>query len=387
MNRFVYVTYPVTHDTGKLSLIDKIAEILKENAWEPITPDTELSAQELFVRDMECLDKSSFIVSEYTTPSHGVGVETGVAYIKKMPVIGLYEKGKKVSRVVKGAPHIRLIEYESEDDALNKFKLELKKLEISDFIIKMVKETGELLLKNFEVIKEIHYKSSGIYKEYPQAVSSIDIAAEKKIIELISKKYLDHNILGEEIGNDDKGSDYTWIIDSLDGTMQYVRRLPYFSTSIALAYQNEVIFGAVYSPLLNELFYAEKNLGAFLNGDRIKVSQTSELENAFIGSSAYGSYKIAGEENTFLKLFSPIKNIRIYGSPALDLCYVANGRFDARVTSYAEPWDHSAGCFIVEEAGGKVTDWKGNPWSIYSKSLIATNRILHERIWEMMHHV
>lgn len=387
MTRFVYVTCPVTHDAGKLSLMDKVAEILKENEYEPIIPDTELFAKELFIRDMECLNKSSFMVSEYTIPSHGVGVETGVAYLKKMPVIGLYEKGKNISRIVKGAPHIRLIEYDSEEDALNKFKFELNKLEISNFIIKLVKEAGEILLKNFELIKEIKYKNSGSYKEYAQPVSNIDIVAEERIIELISQKYSNHSIVGEEIGNINKESDYTWIIDSLDGTMQYIRGLPYFSTSIALACQNEIIFGTVYNPLLNELFYAEKNIGAFLNGKRIKVSQTSELENALISSSAYGSYKIAGEENTFLKLLSSIKNIRIYGSPALDLCYVARGRFDARIFSSTEPCDHSAGCLIVEEAGGKVTDWEGNPWSIYSKSLIATNRILHEKIWGIIHHV
>lgn len=382
MTRFVYVTCPVTHDTGKLSLIGKIVEILKENAWEPIVPDTELAAQELFIRDMKCLDKSSFIVSEYTAPSHGVGLETGVAYIKKMPVIGLYEKGKNVSRAIKGAPHIRLIEYESEDDALKKFKFELKKLEISDFIIKIVKEAGEMLIKNFGVIKEASYKNSGKYFEYPQQVSNIDIVVENRSIDLISQKYPDHNIIGEEIGTIGKGSDYTWIIDSLDGTMQYIRELPYFSTSIALAYQNEVIFGAVYNPLLNELFYAEKKMGAFLNGNRIKVSQTSELDQALICSSAYGSYRIAKKEQVFMKLFSLIKNMRVYGSPALDLCYVACGRFDARITSSTEPWDHSAGSLIIEEAGGKVTDWEGNSWNVQSKSSLATNKILYQEILE-----
>ncbi len=373
MSRFVYVTCPVTHDTSKLSLMERITEILKENEYEPITPDTELSAQELFKRDMECLNKSSFIVSEYTLPSHGVGVETGIAYLKKMPVIGLYEKGENVSRMITGAPHIRLIEYESEEDALSKFKLELEKLEISDFIMKIIKDAGEMLLKNFGTI------------EYHQPVSNIDIEVEKQIIGQISQKYSNHNIIGEEIGTINKGSYYTWIIDPLDGTMQYIRGLPYFSTSIALAYQNEVIFGAVYNPLLDELFYAEKNMGAFLNGNRIKVSQTSELEDAIMSSSACGSYKIAGKENVFLKLLSSIKNIRIYGSPALDLCYVASGRFDARITSYTEPWDHSAGCLIVEEAGGRVTDWKDDSWGIQSKSLLVTNKVLHNKILEIIH--
>lgn len=382
MTKFVYVTCPITHNTSKLSIITKIAEFLKENNWEPILPDLELDAQELFIRDMKCLNKSSLIVSEYTIPSHGVGVETGIAYSKKIPIIGLQEKGKNVSRVIMGAPHIRLIEYESEEDALIKFKSELEKWEISDFLIKTIKEAGEILLKNFEIIKQVNYKKTGNYADYPQPVSNIDIMIEKKIIDLISEKYSDHNILSEEIGSIDKGSDYTWIIDSLDGTMQYIHGHPNFSTSIALAYRNEIVFGSVYNPILNELFYAEKKMGAFLNGNRIMVSQTSELDQAFIGSSAYGSYKIAKKGKAFLNLFYSIKNIRVYGSPALDLCYVACGRFDARITSSTEPWDHSAGCLIVEEAGGKVTEWDGNYWNIQSKSVLATNEILHQELLE-----
>lgn len=385
MTQFVYVTCPVTYDLSKLSFIEKIAEILRENEYEPIIPDTDLSAQELFIRDMDLLKKSSFIVSEYSMPSHGVGVETGVSYFKKIPVIGLYEKGKNVSRIIRGAPNIRLIEYDSEGDAFHKFRLELTKLEISNFIIKIIKDAGEIALTNIGMDNKIDYKSSGIYRKYPQPVSTMDVEIENYIVKLISQNYPEHNIMGEESGIIDQGSDYTWIIDSIDGSIQYIRSLPYFSTSIALAYQDNVIFGAIYNPLLSELFYAEKNMGAFFNGSRIKGSQISTLDHAIISSSAYGSYEVANKEKIFQKLLSSIKNIRIFGTPALDLCYVASGRLDARIISYTEPWDHSAGCLIVEEAGGKVTDWEGNPWSIQSKSLLATNQILHKEILKILH--
>ncbi|MCW3129624.1 MAG: nucleoside 2-deoxyribosyltransferase [Methanophagales archaeon] len=122
VTKFVYLTCPVTYSREKILLMDKIAKILRENGWVPIVPDIDLPAKELFKRDMESLNKSSLVVAEYSDPSHGVGVETGVAYLKKIPIIGFFEKGKRISRMIKGAPHVRLIEYESDEDALNKFR-------------------------------------------------------------------------------------------------------------------------------------------------------------------------------------------------------------------------------------------------------------------------
>ena len=252
--------------------------------------------------------------------------------------------------------------------------------DMRDLAITAAKEGGKILLDSLKLEKRVELKDSGTYAVYAQHVSDVDLKSEKRINELIMSRYPEHKILAEEAGEIGQDSDYVWLIDSLDGTVQYIRHLPYFSLSIALQWRNEIVLGVVYNPCLDELFVAEKGKGAVLNDRPIHVSDMTDLNEAFIASSAFGSYRIARKEKVFYKVMSSIPYVRIYGSPAIDLCYVADGRFDARITSNTEPWDHSAGCLIVEEAGGKVTDWYGNPWSPWSTQLLATNKSLHEKL-------
>lgn len=255
---------------------------------------------------------------------------------------------------------------------------------MKEFAETLVREAGETLLQHFHKAQEVSYDQSGVFAEYPQAVSKVEIEIENKMINQISQTFPEHNILAECASNIDKGAEYTWIIDSLDGTTQYIRRLPYFSVSAALSYQGKVILGTVYNPLLGELYSAEKGKGASLNGRPIRVSETQELLTAVLGSSVYHSYRIAKQEHIFLKIMSSTKNVRIHGSPAMDLCYVAEGKLDGRVICNAMPYDFSAGCIMIEEAGGKVTDWNGNHWSIESKTLLATNNKLHKMILKIL---
>jgi myo-inositol-1(or 4)-monophosphatase len=256
-----------------------------------------------------------------------------------------------------------------------------------EIAVEAARAGGAVLLANLDRQKTIEFKATGKYAVDPQVVSSVDREAEKKIVEVIRSACPDHSFLTEEAGQMGDVSEYTWIVDALDGTTQYVRRLPYFALSIALQQRDEVVLGVVYSPHLDELFVAEKGAGASVNGRRLCVSDVNDPDKALVASSAFGSYRVAERQDVFQKVLSTIRNLRIYGSPAIDLCYVADGRLDVRVTANTEPWDHPAGCLIVEEAGGRVTDWDGKPWSLDSTNLLATNGQLHALLLPLVHAV
>ena len=250
-----------------------------------------------------------------------------------------------------------------------------------DVAIRAVREGGAVLLANLERPKTVEFKSAG---KDPQITSNVDREAEEKIVEIIRAAYPGHCLLTEESGLLGSAAEYTWIVDALDGTTQYVRRLPYFAVSVALRYRDEVVLSAVYSPHLDELFTAEKGQGAFLNDRRLRVSDVGDLSSALIVSSVLRSYIGVGRQDVFYDVLGAVSSLRIYGSPAIDLCYIADGRLDARVTANTEPWDHSAACLIVEEAGGRVTDWNGRQWSPDSKNLLTTNGPLHELLFPLL---
>lgn len=250
--------------------------------------------------------------------------------------------------------------------------------------IKAANEAGKFLLKSFDKVKEIHFKKSGKYKEYPQEVSNIDIEADKLIISMLKKHFLEYNFLTEDLKTPKTKNNFTWIIDPIDGTTHYLRGLPYFSVSIALQFKNDIVLGVVMIPAFKEIFVAQKNDNAYLNGKKIKVSNNDNLEKIIVGSSAFYSYKIAKSEEKLLKLLNSVEHVRIFGTPAIDLCNVAAGRLDGRITSSTNPWDVSAACLIIEEAGGKVTDWNGKTWNPYSKNLVASNGVIHEKLLEIV---
>ena len=245
-------------------------------------------------------------------------------------------------------------------------------------------EAGKLLIENLNQVKNVSFKEEGLYKEYAQEVSNMDIRAGEKIRFLLKQDFTDHNFLIEDFEPEDKQSDFTWIIDPIDGTTQYLRALPYFAISIALKFKSEVVLGVVFIPALNEMFIAQKGNGAYLNGKRIKVSEETDIEKILVGISAYPSFKVTNNEDKLLKLLRSIDHIRMFGTPVIDLCNVAAGRLDARIKSPTKPWDHSAACCIIEEAGGKVTDWKGDPWTPDSDSILATNGKTHDEILKIL---
>jgi len=252
------------------------------------------------------------------------------------------------------------------------------------FLTEIIVKAGDLLMEKFGFQYKVEFKAEGKYKNYPQVVSSVDLLVQEFLIDLITKKYPDHHILSEETVSSFTEDGYTWIIDPIDGTTHFLRGIPAFSVSIAVQHKNEVVMGAVYAPYDKSLYLAEKGKGSFHNQKPIGVSKIATLKESLVATSVYQSYKIRGFEQSFSNVIKQIKNIRMLASSALDICYVASGKLDARIFANTEPWDHAAAALIVEEAGGKVTDWFGNKWSPRSDTLLVTNGILHDDILRIL---
>lgn len=231
---------------------------------------------------------------------------------------------------------------------------------------------GEIISEHFRKVITKDTKSAG-----NDFVTSVDKMSQQKAIEVIRYHYPEHVILSEEQDNVKTlvESDYTWVIDPLDGTTNFIHGNPICCVSIALLHKGELILGAVYNPLMNELFFAEKGKGATLNERTINVSNINMLNDAcgVIGFHYKWSHDAMIAHRAF-KMFlqggMPVKDI---GSAALSLCWLACGRFDAFVHPKVFPWDVAAGFLIVQEAGGSIFSFSGNPCDIYSPKVFAVN--------------
>jgi myo-inositol-1(or 4)-monophosphatase len=213
-------------------------------------------------------------------------------------------------------------------------------------------------------------------------VTEADHASEKAIIETIREQFPDHYILTEESGAMETASEYKWIIDPIDGTVNYAHGIPICCVSIGLEHKGSMIMGAVYNPLLNEYYVAEKGKGAFLNGERIHVSDKKRVIDACLVTGFPYTYLDMpnGPLHVFERFIRQGVPVRRLGSAAMDLCWVAAGRFDGFYEHKLQAWDSAAGFLIVEEAGGKVTDFDGAPYSPYQPRILATNSIIHDEM-------
>lgn len=245
-----------------------------------------------------------------------------------------------------------------------------------DLAIHAVKESGKIQLEWLGKEKRVELKGE------INLVTEVDRMCESRIVEIIKKVFPEHNILTEETPMPEGSSPYRWIIDPLDGTTNYAHGYPCFSTSIALELEGEIVLGAIYDPLLNELFTAQQGQGAFLNGERISVSTIERLTEALLCTGFPYDLRESKENNLdhFSNFVMEAQAIRRDGSAALDLCYVAAGRFDGFWELKLNPWDVAAGALIVKEAGGKVTDFRGGPLDIYGQETLATNGRIHEEM-------
>jgi len=213
-------------------------------------------------------------------------------------------------------------------------------------------------------------------------VTEADHASEKAIIDIIQKNHPDHFILSEETGEIKHNSPYKWIIDPIDGTINFANGIPICCVSIGVEFNGEIILGAVYNPFMNEMFFAEKGKGATLNDIKIGVSaEDNLLKSCLVTGFPYQYLDSAnGPLQIFEKLVRKAIPVRRLGSAALDLCWTAAGRFDGFYEHKLQAWDSAAGFLIVEEAGGTVTDLKGDVYNPYQPGIIATNGKIHAQL-------
>lgn len=217
-------------------------------------------------------------------------------------------------------------------------------------------------------------------------VTTVDKAIEDKVIEIIRSQYPDHDILAEESQQPDHSSPYRWIIDPLDGTVNFAHNVPFFSLSIALEYNKELILGVVYHPMAQELFTAEKGKGAYLNGKKISVSTISDLSQSLLATGfPYDCHQHADlYVSEFKKMVKKAQGIRRPGVASLDICYVATGRFDGFWERKLKPWDVAASLLIVEEAGGKITTFYGKEYCFSEETLLVSNGLIHEEMLSIL---
>ncbi len=211
-------------------------------------------------------------------------------------------------------------------------------------------------------------------------VTAVDKACERLIIDLIRKHYPEHEILAEESGNSPQKNSFRWIIDPLDGTTNFIHHFPHSGVSIALEQENEIILGVVYDPYRDELFWAERGGGAFCNGKPIAVSNHARLSHCLIATGFPFKNKelIDRYLSVLAAIFMAVSGIRRTGSAALDLTYVACGRFDGFFELQLSLWDIAAASLIVQEAGGKITDFEGHENRLQSGNIIASNSLIHQ---------
>ena len=240
------------------------------------------------------------------------------------------------------------------------------------------KNAGKLVLKYFGK------NEKGKEKSNKSLVSKADLEANKLIIQAIKKSFPKHSILSEETGFEDNSSDYKWVIDPIDGTHNFLRGIPIFGVSIALEYKNEVVLGVLEFPTLKLTAFAEKGKGSFLNGKRLRVSANEEITHSFI------LYEfVPGTRHKVLEFLKRLSNetinIRNFGSAVYELMLIANGQCDAFAVFSTNEWDIAAGMLLITEAGGKVTDLRGNPCSPSNGSFVVSNGSIHDEILRFLY--
>lgn len=244
--------------------------------------------------------------------------------------------------------------------------------------IKAAKEAGKILVDNFGKSHTFSHKSAH------ELVTNIDVKAEQKIISTIKKDFPEHHFFAEESGSLGRSSEYLWIIDPLDGTHNFIHNLPLFGVSVALAHLGKVVLGVVYLPLLDELYVAQHNKGAFCNGKRLHVSSKKKLSDSFI---MHDSGITTNKKLIILslnKLADEVFGIRQTGSAVVNFALVARGGSEAYIEYNNKPYDNAAGMLLVKGASGRVTDLRGSQSDFKSPGFIASNGKIHKQLVDLI---
>jgi len=251
-----------------------------------------------------------------------------------------------------------------------------------DIAINAAKSASKILIDNFGKISSADIRK----KNRNDFLTFVDEQSENTIIKILLNAFPDHSILAEESGWQKHNSDYEWIIDPLDGTKNYISGIPIFCISIALRHKDHIELGVVFDPVRNELFHAQKGEGAYLDGIRIQVSNRQQLDECLLATGF--PFKQKQSLQTYVKCFQDIfqqsSGMRRMGSAAIDLAYVAAGRFDGFWELGLSPWDIAAGSIIIEEAGGKISDFWGENSQLTSGFIAATNGHIHTALIQII---
>lgn len=241
-------------------------------------------------------------------------------------------------------------------------------------------KAGGILRNNIYGIREINYKGD------INLVTEMDVRSERAVVETLLAAFPGHGIIAEEGTHIRNDTGFTWIIDPLDGTTNYAHGYPCFSVSIALEQDDEIVLSVVYDPMRDELFTAQKGQGAFLNGRQIRVSGIDTLIQSLLATGFPYDRKVHEDNNldNFRDLLMASQEVRRDGSAALDLCYVASGRFDGFWELKLKPWDVAGGSLIVREAGGVVSNLMGGKGSIHDSEILASNGKVHQQMIEVL---
>lgn len=242
-----------------------------------------------------------------------------------------------------------------------------------DFIESLAKQAGDVLLSHFQEDQQLLKLRSSV----KEAVTRYDKMVDELIIQEIRRQYPDHSLLTEESGLLEGNPDWLWIVDSLDGTANFADSNHLFSVCLAVMHKGELALGAIYAPAINELYLAEKGNGAYLNQRRIHVSETSHLGQSYLFYCEGGERDRERTGTLFSRVYPKVTDLRKLGSAGLETAWVAAAKGEAYFTTKIEPWDVAPGVLLVEEAGGKVTDFNGKPWQPETSDLVFSNGRVH----------
>lgn len=252
--------------------------------------------------------------------------------------------------------------------------------EITDFIQSLAREAGRLLAEKLTRHNPVYYKGT------IDLVTEADRMSEALIVAQIARRYPDQGILSEESAARNERATTRWIIDPLDGTTNYAHGFPFFCVSIALEKEGVVVLGAVYDPVRDEMFFGERGKGAFQNGKKITVSTETDLSRSLLATGFPYDIRVSPDNNVnfFSAMIMKAQAVRRPGAAALDLSYLAAGRLDGFWELKLKPWDTAAGCLLVEEAGGMISDLSGDPWTLHSPGLVASNGLIHGQMIKVL---
>jgi len=255
----------------------------------------------------------------------------------------------------------------------------LKDIDIREKVaIESIKKAGEILVGSLD--ESVHMK----IKSDETLVTEVDLKVEATILKLIREKFPKDSILSEETGNTTSDGPFRWIIDPLDGTHNYIRRISTIGSSIALQLEDTVVLGVIYMPFTRELYIAKRGNGTYCNGKKIRVSERDMNRATLVFDSNIISDKTGLMLDHFRKVTGNVFNLRMFGSTARSLSYLAEGKVDVEIEYTDKIWDFASGAILIEEAGGKVTDLGGNKWNTEMKEYLASNGLIHEHILKIL---